>query len=1041
MARQHRMLAFTFSILMFSSIIPLSHTNETELKNSVVSNVEPYSENWLLNGTFYQTGMTGVDSNLSSWMYDSKVIIPYLNLIDTSNFLFTDNFNDQYGGTPNGWNCGSVGVSEDQGYARFSAGSGGTDNAYCHIDINHLNFNQSNQVSFYFKTWQKSGYEHFFRGTKIYGVFNDERNFFMFLEDENKNLIITTNYQDSNGTWFVEYCQNGTTQIPQPTLQQDFHEWLIHSDNSKEKFWLYQDGIKRCNFNYLPVKNNGAGLMMEIGASGSDSDYSEVEYDVVGATPGLVPFHQGGSWVSPPLVKNMDHQWGSLDLDWQWWGIGNFQDVRDSVRLTIRDQRDNSTIPGFSQMSPTPYPLNLSSIPHSTPIYLEVEWLVNVTSDLVGLTQINYSEGEPRPPDLEVVGFSVDIYSDHIIFLYEIIIHRLNGSNYSIPIRLFYNDNIVINYEAKVMIWSPHQTYSSTLMRPKLGVGEYNSTFALDWEQELSEENEQNNVISKSFIIVPTTIPEIKLINEPKAGEAAIFELAPTSEGMVFDNFSINWNDASENYSNIYEPQIPHIYLSSGLHFLNLTVYFSGIAVEGALFFRIENLPPIANITISQPWDELPQVLRMTCENSIDSLGDELTCEWFLTGGENESGENVWLSGETITHDFSSLGLKFITLRVTDLEGLTDEITTNFTIVALPTMRILNGVELNSSTIREGVREILVRPIWNNSIDEVDKKNLSLSLITNSQEISIGSNISDWQVFPTEIRSGVYSGSILAIMNSSNGIEYDIVNFYYTVINNPPIFKIEYILPEIIYEDDFIVFNFSKSFDDPWDKLSLTAETSNLSTIIYSINYMVYISFPDNGNHTITFSLSDGDDFVLDEVIVEVANKIPTMKPSCWSNTDDKKITINCRTISKNDSYSDLESLSIIWDTPWGNKEGDNFTFHTDDPGEPTDDDNLYGIGYEIIDDDGARTSGFAYVMIEPLLSQEENSKFIEEDLVFPVSIISSIFLVILIFIAYVGNRGKKPIGERDWFKKNPWADQTEIVVEETDSWSGKIEP
>ena len=204
---------------------------------------------------------------------------------------------------------------------------------------------------------------------------------------------------------------------------------------------------------------------------------------------------------------------------------------------------------------------------------------------------------------------------------------------------------------------------------------------------------------------------------------------------------------------------------------------------------------------------------------------------------------------------------------------------------------------------------------------------------------------------------------------------------------------------------------------------------------------MVYISFPDNGNHTITFNLSDGDDFVLDEVIIEVANKIPTMKPSCWSNTDDKKITINCRTISKNDSYSDLESLSIIWDTPWGNKEGDNFTFHTDDPGEPTDDDNLYGIGYTIIDDDGARTSGFAYVLIEPLMGQEENSKFIEEDLVFPVSITASIFLVILIFVAYMGNRGKKPIGERDWFKKNPWANQTEIVDEETDSWSGKIEP
>lgn len=118
---------------------------------------------WLANGTFSDTGITGLHQNLTDWPIPDDMIIPLLERADTTSFLFVDEFNGQSGAAPQGWTCGDQGVSTSSGIVRFSAGGSGTDNAYCHTDLSQTPLNQTGKATFHFRVWVRDGYNHFIR--------------------------------------------------------------------------------------------------------------------------------------------------------------------------------------------------------------------------------------------------------------------------------------------------------------------------------------------------------------------------------------------------------------------------------------------------------------------------------------------------------------------------------------------------------------------------------------------------------------------------------------------------------------------------------------------------------------------------------------------------------------------------------------------------------------------------------------------------------------------------------------------------------------
>ncbi len=1038
-------------ILVLSVLTNIELVGEIKQDNAKFVNEKSTPSQFMENGTFINTGMKGKDQNLTNWPISNGAIVPLLERADTSTFLFQDTFNNQSNGPPNDWNCGSEGVVETSGKAHFTAGGQATENAYCHIDLNHLSLNQTGKATFHFRTWVKDGYEHYFRGVKLYGLLSDERNFFVMMEDNTSELILTTNYQTSDGTWIVTSCPTGVTSIPQPSLQVDFHDWHILADSVQRHFWLYQDGILRCEFDYQPVANNGLGHMMEIGSWGSFSDTSAAQYDKVAATVGWVPFQTGGTWISPPLEKDPDYEWGSLDLDWQWYGIGNFQDVRETIRLTVLDWRDNTPIEGFTNLRPTSNFLNISSIPHNIPLKIQIDWLPNITADLIALSAINYQSGELRPLDLEMDSLSASGANSvaPILLRSEFYAHRMQGYQRDIDIGISIENgrNYSTTFNSSLidsMHWGGwfNENYSA------LSAGLYNLTVTLDPNNEWDEENEDNNQLTTFFYVSPSSGPNITLVNNPDVGEQAIFEIEPTVEGLDIEYLWLQWDVGDGELIQIpYQFVITHIYNIAGNHTLSLFAFHQNNQTTSytTLDFQIGNTPPIANISVSQPWPALAQVVRLSCENSTDTPGEELTCEWLIEEGLPAENHGQWIVGETIIHRYPNLGEKHVTLRVTDPFGASDIVEANFTLEAQETRQLLIGVETNSSAVFEG-STIMVRPIWNPNLNASERENVSLIWMQEGVGIFTTKNATGWHSLPAGTANGLNAGSVLSQLQVGLETEYDLTNFYYTVLNRPPEIFVQTNIVNPLYEDEQFIIDWSGSIDDEWDTLSarIWFEPDVEFTIIEdTFSKKFSISIPKSSTYQMTLEVSDGTDTDSLTIPIIVVNKQPEIKVKCTSKSHGETADVLCLITEFNESPSDIGSLTISWDSPWVQRTGMEFEVLGIEPGNPNRGENEYVIYYEVIDDDGARSNGYVYVQINTTSNTSFGSTFEFNVLKFPLFAFLGMFIIGGL-ISYISNR-KKPneVGSKEWFKQNPWSqelNQSDKIISEDDEENTELD-
>ena len=1019
------------SLLMAAVILVSTHSASIQYpdnnsKLSTTKSTEPYSFDWMLNGSFLDTDSLRHNSSLSDYFIPDGVIIPKLRFTSPSVWEFEENFTN---GMQYPWNCGGGGVQVQNGYATITRTSSG--NSYC---FHHTT------ASWYDGSWSTLAQNismgqvsnNSYRGVKVGGVTNEETNWFV-LTASTGNSILPFGEKDGFGI----DCGIQTTPLP-PTItgSQNWVEWRILIDHINREYMLYQGAFLRCKLPFFSEKNpSNDYISMNVWSNGS---HTSASYDDMRASGGRFAPFSNGTWISPPLEKQLDNKWGELEIEWDWYGIGSFQDVRDSVRISIINETDGKPIVKFNQISPSLTPLNLSQIPTTSRISLRIDWLPNITGDLIALSSISYTEGDLRPPDLMFKGASLfwPTSNQPINFHSEFYANRMEGFSKTINFSLEFDNGARFTRDINSSIintshWGGWWTerYESGLL-----AGYHNVSAKLDYTDDWFEENEQNNYWNRSIFVTPSSGPNLTMRGKiASLSSETLFDLDREIEGIIINNITIIWGDGTE--ENIgYQTPISHIYNNVGEYEIIAFAEFENNYMSGIsrLNISVGNEPPIANISLSQPWQQMPQVVRISCENSTDTEGEELTCEWLLDEG---APDGQWLSGTTLIHRYPTFGEKIIRLKVRDPFGATNETETKITLAPKETRRILSGVETISNSVVEG-GIIYVRPLWSDQLAESERSNVTLRWLFEGVLIDVSLGLGGWYQFSAGTEPGLRGAALLAIFEGESDLEYDLSNFYFAVINTPPIVHASHNTNGTIIEDDVINIDWSKTTDDPWDELSVSL---SIEPQTISWNWLVIdegnisVSILESGLHTISIEVSDESTTSSFGIPILVVNKVPTAEPFCTVEESGETANISCIAMI-DDTPSDLETITVSWNTPWGAKTGNEFNFVEITPGTPSVLPNLYQIDYELWDDDGARHGGLVLVSINTTQTDVEGGVFNFTPLYFPLFIFLVMFGIAGIALFLSSRRGLPKPGDKEWRKANPWndfTDQTESVDED----------
>ena len=1023
--------ALILSLIIIFSLIPIIDeqypelTVELEKKEAIA-----YTTNWLYDGDFIDTDTRHYNSSLASHDIPEGVIIPKLRFESPSQWEFEEHFTN---GPQHSWTCGGNPAQTNSGYTTITQSSFG--NSYCY----HLS--PTPWISNGWSTLAQNISMNYisnssYRSIKIGGVTNGETNWFGIVQ-EGDGKVVPFGEKDGFG---IDCGPQSTSLPPHTAGGSNWIDWRVLVDHSNREYMLYQGAFLRCRLPFFAEKNPSEDYTSF--NAHSNGTLASASYDDMRASGGRFAPFSSGTWVSPPLEKDPDYEWGSLDLDWQWYGIGNFQDVRETIRLTVLDWRDNTPIEGFTNLRPTSNMLNISSIPHNIPLKIQIDWLPNITADLIALSAVNYQDGELRPLDLEMDSLSASGANSvaPIILRSEFYAHRMQGYQRDIDIGVSIDNgrNYSTTFNSSVidsMHWGGwfNENYSA------LPAGLYNLTVTLDPNNEWAEENEDNNQFTASFSVSPSAGPNITLVNNPDVGEQAIFAIEPIVEGLQIEYMWLQWDFGDGELIQIpYQSIITHTYDVAGNHSLSLFAFHQGNQTTSFTIFdfQIGNTPPIANISVSQPWPALAQVVRLSCENSTDSPGEVLICEWLIEEGLPLENQGQWIVGETIIHRYPSLGEKHVTLRVTDPFGASDVVEANFTLEVQETRQLLIGVETNSSAVFEGT-SIMVRPILNPDLNASEQENISLAWMQEGVGVLTTKNATGWYPLSVGIENGLNAGAVLSQLQVGLETEYDLTNFYYSVLNRPPEIFVQNNIADTLYEDEQFIIDWSGSIDDEWDSLSATIsfEPNVEATIIEDKDLKKFvISIPKSATYQMTVEISDGSDTDSLTIPIIVVNKQPEIKVECTSKPHGEIVDVLCLIVDIDESPSDIDTLSISWDSPWVQRIGMEFEVLGIEPGNPSRGENEYVIYYEVVDDDGARSNGTVYVQINTTSKSSFGSIFEFNVLKFPLFAFLGMFIIGGL-LSYISSR-KKPneVGSKEWFKQNPWSqelNQSEKIIPE----------
>ena len=421
---------------------------------------------------------------------------------------------------------------------------------------------------------------------------------------------------------------------------------------------------------------------------------------------------------------------------------------------------------------------------------------------------------------------------------------------------------------------------------------------------------------------IAPTIEDIIGETEVNEGAEVTYNAIATDLGDGELTYSWDFGDGSEQLS-VISDQLPvsHTYLDNGDYLVTLTVTDEdGASVSQTLDVTVNNVAPtIEDIIGETEVDEGSEVSYSAIAS--DPGDDELTYSWEFSDG-------TIAEGQDITHTFADNGNYTITLTVTDDDGGSTNQTLDVIVNNVaPTIEDIIG----ETVVDEG-SEVIYSAIATDPGDDE---------LTYSWELSDGTIAEGKDISHTFTDNGNYTMTLIITDDdgASTSQTLDI-----TVNNVAP--TITDIIGETIVDEGAEV-SYSAIATDPGDdELTYSWEFSD-GTIAEGKD--ISHTFADNGNYSITLTVTDDDDASVSQTLDVVVNNVaPTIEDIIGETVVDEGAEVSYSAIA-----SDLgnDELSYSWDFGDGTiAEGKDVTYTFADNGN-------YTITLTVTDDDGASTS------------------------------------------------------------------------------------
>lgn len=980
---------------------------------------------WLANGTFHNSGIKGVHADLEGWEIPPGTVTPLLEALSPTVTSFHDEFDNQNGGNPGGWNCGNNGIDEVNGYARAGGNWGAEVVAWCNAAFPEVPLENQDVVTFQFRTWVRDYYVHDYAGVKMKTVLDHRLNYFNILENETGHIYAFSNYQDEDGAVVPVTCAPSATLLPEATNTTVWHDYRVVVDAANERFHLLQDGILRCSLDYLPRPRHEQEHAVEIGIRSSNSDPAWVHHDKVAVAGGQHDFTSSAIWTSPPLEKHDQFEWGSVQLDWAIWGIGNISsDVAEKIRVDVLDANTGLAFPGLENLVVTSY-LDLSGLHHSEKVQLRVRWL-DVLSDLVGLEAITLHSGPLRPFDLSVGPISAeprfqDIWSDDpgIEFASRISWDRADSPTADVRWKL--DGRLVHDNTQRVFEELENGEEIVHMHDLPLGAGWHE----IEVEVSVEDEDPANNSWWQRFRVHPASGPVLTVHDPmPDLGEAVEILVQPTVAGMAIDVLNVDWGDGTtERLSGVTGlPGLSHTYAAAGTWEVRAWAELADgfISREANVSGRIGNLVPTAAIDHSQPWPNLPDVHLFSCANSTDTPGDILTCVWSFDG-------RAPVHGDEVVHVFENAGEHHVLLEVSDQTGGLGSAELNLTVELARTGRLLHGVVVEDvESVPEG-GEIRIRPVLNES---TSLQGLTYAYQEGGLLLEVIPDGGGWLHIPAGTSAGTVQSALF--LQADGG--FDMASFAFEVHENAPVLPV--FEEVVLWEDEIWVLDWSAARDDPWDGLWLEVgfDLEGRGEILTAdpLDRTVAMRFAEAGDHAISLRLTDGTLNDTGLVRLEVVNQPPAAEPWCRLEAGDLHCAANA-----SDTPSDLDHLTYRWNIEgiWV-EGGEAHAWASPPPGD-------HLIRVEVTDDDGAAVERTVlHSIAHPDAEQGGGVLDLTQSWVGPVFTLLSLVLLMLIGIVATRRIRRSAVrpGGPEWWADNPWELTQRVEAEDHSSSAAAAE-
>ncbi|AFZ38163.1 outer membrane adhesin like protein (plasmid) [Stanieria cyanosphaera PCC 7437] len=405
-------------------------------------------------------------------------------------------------------------------------------------------------------------------------------------------------------------------------------------------------------------------------------------------------------------------------------------------------------------------------------------------------------------------------------------------------------------------------------------------------------------------------------------GQTANFSANATDAGNDELTYSWDFGDGSDLVTGV---DVNHIFADNGNYTVTLTVTDDdGAATSQTINVVVNNVTPVIT-SLTGDTEILEGEVAEYNAIASDNGNDTLIYTWnFGDGSDTVEGQNV-------THVFTDNGNYTVTLTVIDDDGAATssslDVTVNNVIPAITSLtgdtNINEGDEASFSAIASDDGEDELTYSWNfgDGTDVVEGENVT-HVFTDNGNYTVTLTVTDDDGAATSSTLDVVVNNVMPTITSITGD---------TNINEGEIRNYQAIASDL--GDDTLTYTWN--FGDGSD----TVEGQNVTHV-----------FADNGNYTVTLTVTDDDGASTSQTLDVVVNNVTPVITSLTGDTEINEGEIGEYNAIATDRGSD--ELTYSWDFGDGTDiiEGSNVTHVFADNGN-------YTVTLTVTDDDGASTS------------------------------------------------------------------------------------